>query len=331
MFSARCSCWPAAAILLVFLAYPLSLGFWLGLTDTPIGAPGRFVGLANFVSLAHDLLFWLSVFNTLFYTVVASALKFSSASISRSCSTGACRSNRCCAPSSFAVRRADGAFGDRVLVDLRSAVLDRLLGADQVRAHRPLHRLSRPALARPLVGDRRECLARHPLRDDHLAAGLQTISPSLYEAATLDGASALQRFRFVTLPVLSPIIAVVMTFSVLMTFTDFQLIYTLTEGGPINATQLMATLSFRAGDHRRPARRGRGDRRRHGAVPARGHPVQLFRLAAAALATGLEGLSDGQAAATEGMDYLERLPRRLFTSICRSPSSSSCCCFRSTG
>ena len=77
-----------------------------------------------------------------------------------------------------------------------------------------------------------------------LLAGLQTISPSLYEAATLDGASNSQRFRYITLPMLSPIIAVVMTFSVLMTFTDFQLIYTITRGGPINATHLMATLSF---------------------------------------------------------------------------------------
>jgi multiple sugar transport system permease protein len=77
-----------------------------------------------------------------------------------------------------------------------------------------------------------------------LLAGLQTISPSLYEAATLDGASNWQRFRFITLPMLSPIIAVVMTFSVLLTFTDFQLIYTITRGGPINATHLMATLSF---------------------------------------------------------------------------------------
>ena len=58
-----------------------------------------------------------------------------------------------------------------------------------------------------------------------LLAGLQTISPSLYEAATLDGAGPWQRFRHVTLPMLSPIIAVVMTFSVLLTFTDFQLIY----------------------------------------------------------------------------------------------------------
>ena len=43
---------------------------------------------------------------------------------------------------------------------------------------------------------------------------------------------------------LSPLIAVVMTFSVLFTFTDFQLIYVLTRGGPLNATHLMATLSF---------------------------------------------------------------------------------------
>ena len=77
-----------------------------------------------------------------------------------------------------------------------------------------------------------------------LLAGLQTISPSLYEAAALDGATPWQRFRYVTLPLLTPIIAVVMTFSVLFTFTDFQLIYVLTRGGPLNATHLMATLSF---------------------------------------------------------------------------------------
>jgi len=73
------------------------------------------------------------------------------------------------------------------------------------------------------------------------------ISPSLYEAATLDGATSWQRFRFVTLPLLTPIIAIVMTFSVLFTFTDFQLIYVLTRGGPVNATHLMATLSFQRG------------------------------------------------------------------------------------
>jgi multiple sugar transport system permease protein len=77
-----------------------------------------------------------------------------------------------------------------------------------------------------------------------LLAGLQTISPSLYEAATIDGATRWQNFRFITYPLLTPIIAIVMTFSVLFTFTDFQLIYVITRGGPVNATHLMATLSF---------------------------------------------------------------------------------------
>ena len=53
-----------------------------------------------------------------------------------------------------------------------------------------------------------------------------------------------QLFRHVTYPLLTPIVAIVMTFSVLFTFTDFQLIYVITRGGPVNATHLMATLSF---------------------------------------------------------------------------------------
>jgi multiple sugar transport system permease protein len=77
-----------------------------------------------------------------------------------------------------------------------------------------------------------------------LLAGLQTISPALYEAATIDGATPWQSFRHITYPLLTPIIAIVMTFSVLFTFTDFQLIYVITRGGPVNATHLMATLSF---------------------------------------------------------------------------------------
>ena len=79
-----------------------------------------------------------------------------------------------------------------------------------------------------------------------LLAGLQTIPQSLHEAAALDGATFWERFRRVTLPLLTPIIAVVMTFSVLLTFTDFQLIYVLTRGGPVNATHLMATYATRS-------------------------------------------------------------------------------------
>ena len=80
-----------------------------------------------------------------------------------------------------------------------------------------------------------------------LLAGLQTISPSLYEAALLDGSTPWQRFRFITFPLLMPILAIVMTFSIIFTFTDFQLVYAITRGGPMNTTQLMATLAFQRG------------------------------------------------------------------------------------
>ncbi|HEX2656218.1 MAG TPA: sugar ABC transporter permease, partial [Xanthobacteraceae bacterium] len=67
---------PAAAFLILFLAYPLGLGTWISFTDARIGRPGMFVGLENYEWLWGDDIFWTSVFNTLLYTSVASAIKF---------------------------------------------------------------------------------------------------------------------------------------------------------------------------------------------------------------------------------------------------------------
>src|SRR5260370_41063517 len=67
---------PTAAFLLLFLAYPLGLGVWLSFTDARIGRLGEFVGLENYEWLWDDSVFWLSVFNTLLYTCVASPFKF---------------------------------------------------------------------------------------------------------------------------------------------------------------------------------------------------------------------------------------------------------------
>src|SRR3954469_12072506 len=67
---------PAMAFLIFFLAYPLGLGVWLSFTDTKIGRIGQYVGAENYEWLWDDSIFWLSVFNTLLYTFVASAFKF---------------------------------------------------------------------------------------------------------------------------------------------------------------------------------------------------------------------------------------------------------------
>jgi multiple sugar transport system permease protein len=67
---------PAAAFLILFLAYPLGLGVWLSFTDARLGRGGQFIGLENYEYLWDDSTFWLTVFNTLLYTTVASTIKF---------------------------------------------------------------------------------------------------------------------------------------------------------------------------------------------------------------------------------------------------------------
>src|SRR3984885_14239796 len=67
---------PTVGLLVVFLTYPLGLGLWLSMTDTTIGEPGKFIGFDNFVDLMDDPIFWMSVTNTIFYTVVATVGKF---------------------------------------------------------------------------------------------------------------------------------------------------------------------------------------------------------------------------------------------------------------
>jgi len=67
---------PAAAFLILFLAYPLGLGVWLSFTDARLGRDGIFIGFENYEYLWEDSTFWLSVFNTLLYTGVASIIKF---------------------------------------------------------------------------------------------------------------------------------------------------------------------------------------------------------------------------------------------------------------
>jgi multiple sugar transport system permease protein len=236
---------PAIAILILFLAYPLALGFWLGMTDTKIGGAGRYIGFANFVSLAKDSVFWLSVFNTIFYTVTASIVKFAIGlylALLLNERLPFKSMIRAIVLLPFVVPTVLSAIAFWWIYDSQFSIISWVL----IKAGlitRYIDFLGDPWNARWSV------VAANiwrgvPFVAITLLAGLQTISPSLYEAANLDGATNMQRFRHITLPMLSPIIAVVMTFSVLMTFTDFQLIYTITRGGPINATHLMATLSF---------------------------------------------------------------------------------------
>jgi len=236
---------PAAALLLVFLTYPLGLGLWLGFTDARIGRAGHWVGIENFESLLDDSLARLSLFNTLFYTVIASVVKFGlglwlALLLNRHLPFKAFIRAVVLLP--FIVPTALSAIAFWWIYDAQFSVVSWALTRMGL-IHGYIDFLGEPWTAR-FSTIAANIWRGVPFVAICLLAGLQTIAPSLYEAAALDGATEWQKFRHVTLPLLTPIIAVVMTFSVLFTFTDFQLIYVLTRGGPLNATHLMATLSF---------------------------------------------------------------------------------------
>ena len=236
---------PAVALLLVFLTYPLGLGTWLGFTDAKIGRVGEWIGLDNFRFLWGDDVTRLALFNTIFYTVVASVIKFVlglwlALLLNKHLPWKAFFRAIVLLP--FIVPTALSAIAFWWIYDSQFSILSWALVRMGL-IHEYIDFLGQPWHAR-FATIAANIWRGVPFVAITLLAGLQTISPSYYEAASLDGASSWQQFRYVTMPLLTPIIAVVMTFSVLMTFTDFQLIYVITRGGPLNATHLMATLSF---------------------------------------------------------------------------------------
>jgi multiple sugar transport system permease protein len=237
---------PTAGLLVIFLTYPLGLGLWLALTDTTIGQPGDYIGLDNFTSLFDDPVFWGAVWYTIFYTAVATAGKFLlglwlALLLNHHLPFKAFIRAIVLLPwivptvlSSIAwwwIYDPQFSIVSYVLVNvlhLREHYID-FLGAPW------------PARWSLIVANIWRGI---PFVAITLLAGLQTISPSLYEAALLDGATGWQKFRRITVPLLMPILSVALTLSVLFTFSDFQLVYAITRGGPFNSTHLMATLAF---------------------------------------------------------------------------------------
>jgi multiple sugar transport system permease protein len=240
---------PALGILILFLTYPLGLGVWLAFTDATIGRPGEFVGLDNYVWLFGDPVFRLAVFNTLFYTIIATIGKFALGlwlALILNNNLPFKSFLRAILLIPWIVPTVLSALAFWWIYDPQFSIISYMLVDVLGWRETYIDFLGEPWNARlSLIAA--NIWRGIPFVAICLLAGLQTISPSLYEAAMIDGASAWQRFRHVTFPMLMPILAVVMTFSVIFTFTDFQLVYAITRGGPVNSTHLMATLAYQRG------------------------------------------------------------------------------------
>jgi multiple sugar transport system permease protein len=239
---------PGVLFLLAFVAYPFFYGIFLSFQERKVAQPGVFVGLANFFVLTQDAVFWQVARNTFVYTAVATALKMvgglGMALVMHQQFRGK-NLARAFLLLPFIVPTVLSTVAWMWILDPTFSVINwTLLNSGLVREN--FSWLGNATLAMvSIIGV--NTWRGLPFYGITLLAGLQTIAPDLYEAAAIDGASVTQRFWHITLPLIKPVLVIVTMFSVIFTFSDFQLPYILTHGGPANATHLFATYAFDIG------------------------------------------------------------------------------------
>ena len=236
---------PALFLMLLLLAYPFVLAVYISLTDRVLGEPGKLVWFKNFAKLFHDSLFRQTVWNSFIYTASTVFLKMILGIIlavllnqempCRNLVRGALLLPWI-VPTSLSVLTWLWMFDS-----LFSVINYILLGLGII--SRKIPWLGDPfwAMVSVIIVNTWRGL---PFFAISFLAGLMTIPRELYEAAETDGALGFRKLWHITLPLLQPVIAVVVLFSTIWTFADFQIVYILTHGGPINATQIFATMAY---------------------------------------------------------------------------------------
>jgi multiple sugar transport system permease protein len=235
---------PTILILLAFVAYPFVLGVWFSFTNKVVGQAPSFVGLRNFAYLLGDSIYQRTLVNTLVYAGTTVSLKVILGM------TMALLMNQVI-PFRNLVRAA---------LLLPWIVPTALSTLAWLWIFDPTYSVINWVIVNLHIGSRINWLGNSvlamvaviivnvwrgvPFLAITLLAGLQMLSPEPTEAASIDGANAVQRFWYVTLPLLVPVLLPVVLLSLIWTVSDFQLVYILTRGGPVNSTHLLGTLAY---------------------------------------------------------------------------------------
>ena len=243
---------PALAVVCVFFLFPVLAALALSVTDFDIYALAdlrnlRFVGLRNYLELLVTPLFWKALGNTVYFVVVGVPL-----SIAASLGTALLLNAR--------AARWRGVFRTalfapvvttlvavaviwRYLYNTRYGLLNYALGYLGID---PVDWLGDPRFAMPAIIVF-AVWKNFGYNMVILFAGLQTIPAELYEAARLDGATLLRQLRYITLPLLAPILALVSILTVAGYFQLFAEPYVMTQGGPLQSTMSVLYLMYQEG------------------------------------------------------------------------------------
>jgi len=240
---------PALLLLVCLVAYPFGMAIYFSLSDYWVGSPGRFVGLRNFRDILGNEVFRQAVQNSFVFTGVALTLKtvlgvWLALLLSRDVRLKRLIRGAVLLP--WVIPTALSTLGWWWMFDSLYSVVNWTairLGILSPPGPNWLG-MSNYAMAAVISVNVWRGL---PFFAITVLAGLVSIPREYHEAAEVDGASPWGRFWYVTLPLLKPVLAVVILFSTIFTFSDFNIVYVLTRGGPVNTTHLFATLAYQIG------------------------------------------------------------------------------------
>ena len=221
----------------VFNVYPIAFSLWLSLHDWPGLGPMDWVGLDNYVELSHDTIFWNSMLNAaILFFIYVPVMTFLAVVIAAVLNSRFLRlqglwRTLIFVPNITSMVAAGYTF--RLILDKDSGALNRALSFVHLSAVPWLDDVGWARISLGLL----MVWAWLGYNTVLMLGGLQTIPPELVEAAKVDGATAIQAFRRVTVPLLRPMIVFSVTISIIGTFSMFTEPYILTRGGPIRATE----------------------------------------------------------------------------------------------
>src|SRR5688572_18561054 len=237
---------PIAVAVLALIAYPFCYAVYLSLTHKLVGLPPIFVGLENYIRLYEDGFFRRAVYNSFLFTFGSVGFKLVLGMLMALVLTSRIRwrnfwTGLLLIP--WVAPTVVSALNFLWIFDGSLGVLNYML----VKVFRILPQgvgwLSEPGTAMASV-IAVNVWRGFPFFGISFLAGMKAIPTELYEAAAVDGANALQRFRHVTLPGLKNIMIIVVLLSTIWTFNDFQIIYILTKGGPGGTTMVMPVFTY---------------------------------------------------------------------------------------
>lgn len=247
---------PVGLYIVLFVGFPFIMSFAFSISNVTVGNPQfKIVGFKNFVAILHDQAFLTSLLNTFIFTFVSMTLVVVFGHILAELLRQKFRFKwlvRFLILLPWTTPIALGTIGFLWFYDSLYSPIDWLLRTmgllgspgDLLGANSNLYWLGRPYLAMFAV------IVVHvwrllPLAAIILLAGMNSIPKEIIESARIDGAGYFRRLFQIVLPLLFPVIGITVLFGTFFTFTNMDVVWILTKGGPPpNATQVLATLAF---------------------------------------------------------------------------------------